>query len=68
MLKALTLAGLIGIIVAGPTPSAVAAVRYRVHHVMRIHVAPRYVPGQIYNYNTVALRHWRLPCCCCCCR
>lgn len=48
MLKTLMLACLVGPLVAA-MPMTVAAAAPR-HHVR---VAPRYVPGQIYNYRTL---------------
>jgi len=56
MSRVLMLAGLVGIIVVGSTVLAAAAPRHHAHRIVR--GAVRYVPGQIYNYNTIALTRW----------
>jgi hypothetical protein len=59
MLKTFVVASLVGTLVAViPTTFAAAAPR---HHVR---IAPRYVPGQIYNYNTLATARRWWPCGC----
>jgi hypothetical protein len=61
MLRKLILAVLVGTLVAAmPITSAAATPR---HH---LSVAPRYVPGQIFNYSTLAVARRRWPCCCAC--
>lgn len=53
MLKTLMLTVLVAT-VAAASPTAFAASS----SIKRYHGAPPYVPGQIFNYNTIALRHW----------